>query len=527
MWVSGRTPSIYNKILPWRNKIVEGSATMAARIPIEAKTVTIVDRSTAVVPAKKVCGLSVGEFKGSGVTGNIYSVTYEGKLAVLKRLEHGDNGIFDPIEIDLHFRLSHPHILHGKGLVLNPTACGGGRIGLILPVGAYSLHDMIKDNGRMFSSLTMSNPHEILRMKLDIFYKISTAVAFLHQNDLIHADLKPLNIIMRGGEPTLSDFGLAREMPRDLHELDFQTDLITYSYRGPENIEGKTSNVYGYYSDVWSMGMILYNMLRNQDPYINADYKKDIERRLNSGVFIRVTEVQSYLPGTELKTVENIADLLNRILIRNKQNRLHMSDVLNHPLFIGKSVILGRQSFGPDLALEIAISRDPANRAFITSGIKLIIELMRSVKGIKHTTSGLFLAIDIFMRTLSLSVGVTKVLPYHCIVSCSLADKVTAVYSGEVFGFYLGREETKERMDVLSRVELNVIDKIGGIINRHYLFRASEYLSQARSILSLALHNPELYHIVNIVKWTGVTAPRDPTRDVALGGATHLTSLLG
>ncbi|PYJ07784.1 MAG: hypothetical protein DMF06_14715 [Verrucomicrobia bacterium] len=104
--------------------------------------------------------------------------------------------------------------------------------------------------------------------RLALFRKICAAVAYAHQNLVIHRDLKPSNILVtQSGEPKLLDFGIAKLLDAG-DELFTQTipalRVMTPEYASPEQVKG---NKIMTTSDVYSLGVLLYELLAGQRPY--------------------------------------------------------------------------------------------------------------------------------------------------------------------------------------------------------------------------------------------------------------------
>ena len=122
-----------------------------------------------------------------------------------------------------------------------------------------------------------------LRERLAIFRKIADAVTYAHQRGVIHRDLKPANIIVlreletsgSQQEPTtpgvkILDFGLARITETDLAVASTCTELGmiqgTLPYMSPEQVRGNSDEI-DVRSDVYSLGVILYEMIAGRQPY--------------------------------------------------------------------------------------------------------------------------------------------------------------------------------------------------------------------------------------------------------------------
>jgi eukaryotic-like serine/threonine-protein kinase len=104
--------------------------------------------------------------------------------------------------------------------------------------------------------------------RLTLFRKVCAAVTYAHQNLVIHRDLKPSNILVTPeGEPKLLDFGIAKLLSAG-DELFTQTipalRVMTPEYASPEQVKGDKIMTT---SDVYSLGVLLYELLTGQRPY--------------------------------------------------------------------------------------------------------------------------------------------------------------------------------------------------------------------------------------------------------------------
>jgi tetratricopeptide (TPR) repeat protein len=120
------------------------------------------------------------------------------------------------------------------------------------------------------------NDHVLLRRPtvrevVQLFVKVCRAVNVAHQNAVIHRDLKPANIMVGlEGEPTILDFGLAKSLtdvdPSDSTVSKCGHLLGTLPYLSPEQAAGDHQHV-DIRSDVYSLGVVLYEMLVGAPPY--------------------------------------------------------------------------------------------------------------------------------------------------------------------------------------------------------------------------------------------------------------------
>lgn len=105
--------------------------------------------------------------------------------------------------------------------------------------------------------------------RLKLFLKVCAAVHYAHQNLVIHRDIKPGNIVVTAeGEPKLLDFGIAKLLNPDLMRSPVTTGpelrLMTPEYASPEQVEGAAITTA---SDVYSLGVLLYELLTGRPPY--------------------------------------------------------------------------------------------------------------------------------------------------------------------------------------------------------------------------------------------------------------------
>ena len=166
-------------------------------------------------------------------------------------------------------------------------------------VDGHPLEDRIKE-GKTFSI------EEVIQIGADL----AQAVQSLHSQDAIHLDIKPENILIdQKGKLTLIDFGLSHhERFPDLLAEEMRKGIGSAPYIAPEQIAGVRSD---YRSDIFSIGVILYELLTGELPFGNPHTKGGLRKRMWAEAFppraIR-KEIPRWLQEVVLRCLEARAD---------------------------------------------------------------------------------------------------------------------------------------------------------------------------------------------------------------------------
>ena len=214
----------------------------------------------------KIGGFSLKRIIGSGGMGTVYEAMQEQprRRVAVKMMKRGITSKsalrrFE-FESQLLGRLQHPGIAQVYEAGTHDEGSGG------VP---YFAMEYIA-NAR---SLTEYAAEKKLgtRERLALFAKVCDAVQHGHLKGIVHRDLKPGNILVdSSGQPKIIDFGVARSTDSDMAVTTLQTDVGqlvgTLQYMSPEQCAADSTDIDAR-SDVYAMGVVLYELLTGKPPY--------------------------------------------------------------------------------------------------------------------------------------------------------------------------------------------------------------------------------------------------------------------
>lgn len=195
-----------------------------------------------------------------GGMGIVYKARQQGlnRIVAVKSIRSADASESERVrfraEAESAAKLQHPNIIQ------------------IYEVGEQDGYDFLSmeyiDGGSLEQRLARETPS--VREAAKLIATLAEAIHFAHERGIVHRDLKPGNVLLASDTPKIGDFGLAKRMLAGA-AVQTQTGAVlgTPCYMSPEQAEGRNTDI-GPTTDIYSLGVILYEMLTGQVPFVGT-----------------------------------------------------------------------------------------------------------------------------------------------------------------------------------------------------------------------------------------------------------------
>jgi serine/threonine-protein kinase len=145
---------------------------------------------------------------------------------------------------------------------------------------------------------------------LSIIEQLCSGLGYAHQSRVVHRDIKPANLIVQpDGKVKIVDFGIARLADQSTRLTKTDAVIGTFHYIAPERLKGEMSDGR---SDIWSVGVMLYQMLSGELPFNGEDV---------STLYKVINEPHPSIKGLVPDIPEELIAIVDRALAKNPDDR--------------------------------------------------------------------------------------------------------------------------------------------------------------------------------------------------------------
>jgi serine/threonine protein kinase len=297
----------------------------------------------------EIPGYQVHGRLGTGGMAEVYLATQESlhrKVAIKVLLSADDQAFSQRFIKEGHIvaSLHHPSII----TIYDIDQLADGRYYLAMefvPGG-----DLAQLKGKVFD----------LPRALRIVHQVASGLAVVHDKGLVHRDIKPANILFRSdGTAVITDFGVAKEVELDHDLTQFGIAVGSPSYSSPEQAQCQALDAR---TDIYSLGVILLELLTGSNPYRAANYTQTVMNHLQ----MDVPQLPEHLQGYQW--------LLERMLAKEPGERFADCKVLLASLDELTQDDLDSTRIAPALSLAKQVRGKPMRRAlwvWLLSGMLL------------------------------------------------------------------------------------------------------------------------------------------------------------
>ena len=291
-----------------------GQKLLAAEMNVQVKQETLIIQEKG-NPSKKY---KPTKMLGSGSFGSVYEAknTIFQNTVAMKVIKKDPNNELDEQEIrneiDILKKLSHPNIVKIYEFYISNSHY-------------YIVTEFCKE-GELFSYI--KNKYNERQLAV-LFYQVFSGLWYLHDNKILHRDIKLENIMISKKEidndtgdelfwVKIIDFGTAKIFEKNKKEKDV---VGSSYYIAPEVLRQN----YNEKCDTWSVGVILYMMLVGRAPFDGKDDEEIISK-------INTADYNSKEPKL-MKRSPEVRDLVSKLLQKDTSKRYSAREALNHPWF--------------------------------------------------------------------------------------------------------------------------------------------------------------------------------------------------
>jgi tRNA A-37 threonylcarbamoyl transferase component Bud32 len=212
-------------------------------MPYEISSMTLDEKLQ--IPYK---GLKLVKEIGSGAFGKVFIAEWQATQVAIKVSNIASDEDFKR-EAELMIKLRpHPNVVRFLGISTD---------------GPFAVIILEYCNGGSLDKILFDNKNDVsYRQQLDWARGIARGLLHLHSNQVAHRDLAARNILLSGKVPKISDFGMSRKL--EATNQQSASGVGPVCWMAPESIQSRN---YSTMTDIWTFGVVLYEIVARQAPY--------------------------------------------------------------------------------------------------------------------------------------------------------------------------------------------------------------------------------------------------------------------
>jgi serine/threonine protein kinase len=220
----------------------------------------------------------------------------------------------DLMDVDASFHITHPSIASSEKILTHDECLSSTKVGMVSEKAIDNLYNIIFKKKVKFDKPTIIN----------MLWDLADGMYFMHSNNVLNLDIKSENVLFyKNNKVKISDFGLVIYQNSSLPST---RNRVTPTYAPPEMLKIKDEFVFNDKVDVWSLGVVFIEILLQKYPF-SYDGKLTYKP-------INYKKIQTDYGTDAVK-------LIKGMLTKSPTTRFSMKDVINSPVFSGKTLSVG------------------------------------------------------------------------------------------------------------------------------------------------------------------------------------------
>lgn len=413
------------------------------------------------------CGFEPIRKIGQGTFNEVWNIKYKDKkdkilkFQISRKDNKGNEKAIDfsknypyLTEIDILTRIKHPYISSAYKII-TLADCDITYFGYIQDLADSDLSKKIKQKTFLFEQ------------KVNIIYKLANALHFLHQNNIIHMDIKPENILIKGDNDIfIDDFNTCRYVSNIYTDIVFDSVRGTPIFLAPEDYLNPIK--YSYGKDVWAFGILCIELftdtLSKLYDKILSNYKKKKDSIIQSEIYSNVKRSMTNLDPEQSKKIFEFVQPLLRL---EKFERPRFHEIIESTIFNNIKKPISSYT-------EHSIYKYPLPYNF-SKYISQTYEYCKSYYSDSRVEL-LFLSINLLSRYISLFKNIDNIDMLYTIINCIIIS-AKLLYKNtpdtiESF-VYIFKHQTLN-ISVLKQNEIIIISKLKGKLNVNDFYNICE-----------------------------------------------------